>query len=170
MTRRDVPGLIYLAHFDEPIGGEGRNGAQHYTGWALDLDRRIEEHRAGRGARIMTALKDRGIGFRVAKVEPGDRNRERQLKNHGAARRCPICIEERKQEVPEVKDTGKTVEAHPDPAMAKLGWQRTQPEGVWTKGDFSQPEIATEADVRALERYASTLRQPEVDHDLEMGA
>jgi hypothetical protein len=44
---------------------------------------------------MLSVAVQRGIGWTVAKTEPGDRNRERQLKNQGgASRRCPICREQ----------------------------------------------------------------------------
>jgi hypothetical protein len=38
--------------------------------------------------------REAGGSWRLASVEPGDRNRERQLKKHSASRRCPICKDE----------------------------------------------------------------------------
>lgn len=80
-------GTIYLLHFDAPF-----SHAKHYTGWARHLEARIRHHRNGTsGAKLMDALHAAGIGFQVAKTEYGTRTRERQLKQHGATRRCPIC-------------------------------------------------------------------------------
>ena len=83
-------GQVYLIHFTSPY-----RHARHYRGWSLDALARIEEHRAGRGANLMKVIKDAGIGFVVAKIEPGTRARERQLKQRGARRDCPICMAER---------------------------------------------------------------------------
>ncbi len=33
------------------LGSTGRGGARTYVGWTTDLDRRLEEHNAGTGAR-----------------------------------------------------------------------------------------------------------------------
>ena len=41
-------GVVYLVHFSEPY-----RHARHYTGWTVDLDARLAEHRAGRGARLL---------------------------------------------------------------------------------------------------------------------
>jgi hypothetical protein len=87
-------GVIYLLHFDRPIGDltNPRGFASHYTGWTLDLPRRLTEHAAGRGARLMEVLGEAGIGWQLARVWPGTRARERSLKGSGgAARRCPVC-------------------------------------------------------------------------------
>ena len=80
-------GTIYLIHFDRPYKHAG-----HYIGWALDVRRRLTEHAAGRGAHLMAVVKAAGITWRLARTWPGDRNRERALKNQGGARRrCPLC-------------------------------------------------------------------------------
>lgn len=86
--------VVYLLHFDEPIGNPNnpRAQAQHYIGWADRLDRRIQQHQTGKGARITAALAERGIGFQIAQTWPGSRSFERQLKNKKNARRlCPVC-------------------------------------------------------------------------------
>ncbi|MFI6959668.1 hypothetical protein ACIBJI_40155 [Nocardia sp. NPDC050408] len=80
-------GTVYLLHFDQPY-----KHARHYTGWTSDLHARLAEHAAGRGARLMSVIKEAGIGFSLARTWDGDRKRERQLKRTGgAARRCPLC-------------------------------------------------------------------------------
>ncbi len=87
-------GLIYLAHFDRPIGDttNPRGFALHYTGWTLNLPIRLGEHAAGRGARLMQVVAEQGIGWQVTRLWVGTRSRERSLKRQGgAARRCPLC-------------------------------------------------------------------------------
>jgi hypothetical protein len=86
-------GVIYLLHFDRPIGDltNPRGFASHYTGWTLDLPARLVDHAAGRGARLMEVVGEAGIGWQLARVWAGPRARERQLKQRGAARRCPVC-------------------------------------------------------------------------------
>ena len=93
-ARGRLVGLCYLIHFDRPIGDvtNPRGFASHYTGWTLDLPRRLTEHAAGRGARLMEVVGEAGIGWQLARVWPGTRTRERSLKgSSGAARRCPVC-------------------------------------------------------------------------------
>jgi hypothetical protein len=95
-------GAVYTLHFDPPYrpapDAPRYKWAGHYTGWAKDkdahLDARLAKHEAGQGARITQVQREAGGTWRLASVEPGDRGRERQLKAHGAARRCPICKEE----------------------------------------------------------------------------
>jgi hypothetical protein len=87
-------GTIYLTHFSHRIGGEGRNGAQHYAGWAAPgkLDARIVEHRNGNGARILAFVMRSGFDFEVVATWDGTRDDERRFKRVGHFdRRCPIC-------------------------------------------------------------------------------
>lgn len=83
-------GVVYLLHFHERLGTE-KHSIQHYLGFTPDLDARIEKHRAGQGARVTEVLKERGIGFDVAAVWPGNRQIENALKLHSATRICPQC-------------------------------------------------------------------------------
>lgn len=88
--RTNVPGTIYLLHFDAPISSG--HTTQHYIGWAEDLAPRINAHRSGAGARLTEIAKERGIGFTVVRTWHGTRNDERKLKNrHEAPRMCPCC-------------------------------------------------------------------------------
>jgi hypothetical protein len=86
-------GVIYLIHFDQPIGdlGNPRGFASHYTGWTLDLPARLVDHAAGRGARLMQVVGEQGIAWQLARIWTGTRTRERSLKQRGATRRCPVC-------------------------------------------------------------------------------
>jgi hypothetical protein len=89
-----VVGVVYLLHFDRPIGDlrNPRGYASHYTGWTLDLPVRLADHAQGRGARLMQVVGEQGIGWQLARVWTGTRARERSLKRSGgAARRCPVC-------------------------------------------------------------------------------
>jgi hypothetical protein len=86
-------GIIYLLHFDRPIGdlANPRGFASHYTGWTLDLPARLVDHAHGRGARLMQVVGEAGIGWQLARIWTGTRARERSLKQRGATRRCPVC-------------------------------------------------------------------------------
>lgn len=82
-----MSGTVYLLHFDRPY-----RHARHYLGWADDLPRRLARHKRGQGARLLEVLKQEGIGWTLARTWPGDRARERQLKNrHCSPRMCPMC-------------------------------------------------------------------------------
>jgi hypothetical protein len=90
-----VKGVIYTLHFSKPVGTD-QHYAQHYTGFTSDLHARLAAHAAGKGARLIEVLKERGIGWELADVHPGNRDMERLLKQHSATRRCPICTPDRK--------------------------------------------------------------------------
>ena len=80
-------GVIYLLHFTRRY-----RHAAHYTGWASDLDQRLAEHAAGRGARLLAVIAAAGITWTLARTWEGTRSDERALKRQGgASRRCPIC-------------------------------------------------------------------------------
>lgn len=97
-------GSVYLLHFHPPgepevcstLGGWGRYGAQHYVGWALDLEARMREHRShsGRGAKVVRELLARGLDFSVVRVwEGATKELENRIKMSGRYRdACPICV------------------------------------------------------------------------------
>ena len=88
-------GWVYLVCFERPIGDPAnpKGSAGHYLGWADDVDARLAEHRAGRGARILAACVEQGIAFDVLRTWAGaDRSFERRIKRqHNAWRLCPRC-------------------------------------------------------------------------------
>lgn len=78
---------VYLLHFNKPY-----RHAQHYIGYAANLDRRLAAHRAGHGARLLEVINAAGITWEMARTWDGDRTLERRLKNwHKASQLCPIC-------------------------------------------------------------------------------
>jgi predicted GIY-YIG superfamily endonuclease len=83
-----MTGTVYLLHFDQPY-----KHARHYVGWtARNVKRRLTEHEAGRGARLLAVVREAGIGWQLARLWPGSRERERQIKRQGGhARKCPLC-------------------------------------------------------------------------------
>jgi hypothetical protein len=85
--------VTYLIHLDQRLGSSHPLGAAgHYLGQTVDLNRRLETHREGKGARILAAAVERGIGFDVVRTWPGGRETERQLKRQrNAPRMCPRC-------------------------------------------------------------------------------
>ena len=86
---------VYLLHFDRPYGPPGApvgSTASHYIGSADDVPRRLAEHEAGRGARLIAVITASGIGFSLARTWEGGRARERKIKAQGGASRCcPLC-------------------------------------------------------------------------------
>jgi len=79
---------VYLIHFDPAY-----RHARHYMGWAADIERRVEEHRKGTGARLTQVVAGTGADLVLARVWEGQgRAFERRLKNRKEAPRlCPIC-------------------------------------------------------------------------------
>ena len=88
-----VPGEVYTLHFWPPYGDPEVQVAGHYTGWAQEgkLRGRLIDHAMGRGARLTQVQREAGGRWVVADVEPGTRDRETQLKERGASRRCSVC-------------------------------------------------------------------------------
>lgn len=77
----------YLIHFDENF-----KHARHYSGYTLDLEKRLNEHRAGRGAKLLKAVNGAGIGWRVVRVWLDGRGREKFIKRcKNNPRFCPVC-------------------------------------------------------------------------------
>lgn len=74
--------MVYILKFHSPLGNQ-RHQANYYVGYCDDgtLERRLMEHRRGRGAAITQAARLRGIGFDVVLTMPGDRTTERRIKN-----------------------------------------------------------------------------------------
>jgi predicted GIY-YIG superfamily endonuclease len=87
-----IQGTIYLIHMDSPVSDA--HTTQHYLGWASDLDKRIQAHAKGAGARLMEVCKERKIGWQVVRTwENATRDDERRLKNRKEGPRlCPVCV------------------------------------------------------------------------------
>jgi hypothetical protein len=59
--------MVYLIHFEEKL-----HHAQHYLGFVeSDLLQRIALHQSGRGAKLLAAVNEKGIKWRVVRVWPG---------------------------------------------------------------------------------------------------
>jgi predicted GIY-YIG superfamily endonuclease len=80
-------GTIYLIHFGEKIHHAG-----HYLGFTDDLLTRLEQHRKGRGARLMQVVCEHDIDWILVRTWLGTRKLKRQLKNRkNSPQLCPIC-------------------------------------------------------------------------------
>ena len=82
---------VYLLHFSPPY-----KHAKHYMGFAEDIDRRIEQHRAGTGTSMPWTIVSSVFRLILAPIWPGaDRSTERRLKKRKESPRlCPICGED----------------------------------------------------------------------------
>lgn len=107
---------------------DARTNCRQVQQWTSDLPARLEEHRKGRGARLMEVIKDAGIGFRVARTWPGTRGLERAIKDrHEAPRLCPECTPQ-----PRPVATGRSASASPAQKQTQPSKQRRQTPS-WTQ-------------------------------------
>jgi hypothetical protein len=89
----ETPGYVYLLHFARPLGNltNPRAQARHYVGFSDDLEGRLVEQLAGRGAKIVAAALKAGITFEVFSW-PAPLAVEKLIKaTKKAARYCPTC-------------------------------------------------------------------------------
>ena len=88
MARKNVPGTVYLLHFDRKF-----HHAQHYIGWTeKSIAERLLTHQSGYGAKIVKAALAAGITICVVRAWKGTRELERRLKNQKKSRcLCPLC-------------------------------------------------------------------------------
>lgn len=80
--------MLYLIHFSKPF-----KHAQHYRGFCKDgeLQKRLDRHRAGNGAKLIRIIMATGIEWELAATFDGDKKAERTLKKKAIADICPIC-------------------------------------------------------------------------------
>ena len=76
-----------------PSPARARTNCRQVQQWtARNVGRRLAEHAAGHGARLLAVVREAGIGWQLARMWPGGRARERQIKRQGGhARKCPLC-------------------------------------------------------------------------------
>lgn len=67
-----IMGYVYLLHFSRQINPS--RPAQHYLGWAGDLDERLRKHRKGKGSKLCQVAAYRGITSILAEVWAGERS------------------------------------------------------------------------------------------------
>lgn len=83
--------MIYLLHFERPINPD--RPAQHYLGYAVNLEARLAEHESGHGANLTRHALQRGIRWELARIWQGERDTEKYLKEayRNGRKLCPIC-------------------------------------------------------------------------------
>jgi len=76
---------VYILEFGQVIGSptNPKGKAKFYVGWCKDgeVERRLQEHRNGAGAKITRYCANEGITITLIAVLPGTRKTERQIKN-----------------------------------------------------------------------------------------
>jgi hypothetical protein len=107
--------VVYTLHLWPPLGH-----AAHYTGTTQEprLATRLHDHAMGRGARLTQVQVERGGFWVLAQTEPGGRVRERQLKQHGATRRCEVC---------KAVAGFQAGDLAAEDALGRAGWDRSNP-------------------------------------------
>jgi predicted GIY-YIG superfamily endonuclease len=107
-------GTVYLLHFERPYHGP----MQHYVGFTYDLDRRLEDHRAGTGGITTRRAFEQGIAFSLARTWLGTLKFERQIKARGPSNYCPLCPRRRTRLD---LDKGGSGLASPAPPLKPIG-------------------------------------------------
>ena len=145
-------GLVYTLHLWPPLAH-----AKHYTGTAKSAKRlpeRLTEHALGRGARLTQVQVERGGSWVLAQTEPGDRDKEHRLKQHGAARRCEVC---------KAVEGYQAGELSREQALGRAGWDRARQHergllldmfGI-SQAQAPEPAAAEPAESRAAPREPS---------------
>lgn len=179
-TRRAKPrtslqtgSLVYLLHFHERIGSD-KHSIQHYTGSADDLERRIAQHRAGRGARVTQVLAERGIGFDVVAVWPGNREIENALKLHSATRICPTCTPSPRvpqviQKAIEADKRRRARDARNEARRARAAQQRAEAVAAARANPYQRGAERAERFLRTQLEAGRTADQIEATHDYITG-
>lgn len=87
-AKSSEPVDLYLLHFSRPLAH-----AQHYLGVAKNgIERRVEEHQRGAGAKITRAAVAAGIELTLVKTWlQVPRDKERRLKQRTLRPHCSIC-------------------------------------------------------------------------------
>ena len=82
-------GIVYLICFDRKY-----HHARHYLGFCEDgnLEKRMDAHMMGSGSKLLRAVVEAGIGWKVVQLWEGDRSFERKLKRRkNSGKLCPCC-------------------------------------------------------------------------------
>lgn len=81
-------GYVYLVLLSSPLGSD-RHQARFYLGSALNLDKRIRQHRSGQGSAMLRAANQKGIDYEIIK--------SLQLPTAAAARKLERRLKRRKR-------------------------------------------------------------------------
>jgi len=83
--------IVYILHFEPSY-----KRIRHYTGYTIDLKRRLRKHRNGTGSRWVSFMLRTGSDFTVARTwtvatRREAREKELKIKRAGAGKYCPLC-------------------------------------------------------------------------------
>ncbi len=115
--------VVYLLHFDRPISDA--HTAQHYIGYTPGtLERRLQLHQEGNGARLTEVAKERGIGFECVRTWEGGRYLESRLKKRrNAPKLCPVCSGNRERPTqPKYRSRAKSFSQLKREALGERKW------------------------------------------------
>ena len=157
-----IPGEVYTLHFWPPYGDPEIQAAGHYTGWAKEgkLAYRLTDHALGRGARLTQVQREAGGTWVVADVESGTRDRETQLKERSATRRCSVCKAVRDIEAGRITQ---------EEALAKWETARPADRAILREifGMKPEPEAPDPVPVREIDPAPAPEPDPEVTPEMD---
>src|SRR5262249_26115946 len=139
--------------------------AGHYTGWSEKgrLNRRLTDHFLGRGGRLPQVQREAGGSWVVADVEHGvTRDRETQLKERGATRRCSVCKASRDSDAGRVTQE-EALAKWPDASPAERSMLRE----IFGMEPGPEPEISDPVPVRAFIPAPRPEPAPEITPEME---
>lgn len=93
--RPDLPGTVYVLHFDREF--QARNGyiRTHYVGWTSDIRERLRNHADGLGAQEVRTAVTRGFYFLLGNCFDGTPTDElltrRRGQRNGWQSVCEVC-------------------------------------------------------------------------------
>jgi hypothetical protein len=96
MASTETVGNVYLLCLGDGLSrGKQPGNARHYVGWAIDVERRLNEHTSGgrKSSPLVKAATEAGCEVTLARVWPDvTRAFERFIKDQKhAPRHCPLC-------------------------------------------------------------------------------
>jgi predicted GIY-YIG superfamily endonuclease len=130
-------GYIYVIHLARPLGNLANTRAQahHYTGFALDVDARFQQHASGQGSKLTRAAVAQGISLELVAHWPAALGEEKALKARKCTPRyCPRCCAAHgwRCRVPSGLQLAFDLEDElPDVSVGRMDWLEMQIQREW---------------------------------------
>lgn len=131
-------GHLYIFHFNAPLGNlaNRRAQAQHYVGFAEDLDSRIAKQLAGRGAKLVAAALAKGLVFELYHWPACLAQEKLVKKTKKTALYCPACAAARRRlprplPIPPPIQLAFDLDELPDVEPAKGDWLEYKIQQDW---------------------------------------